>query len=222
MWKAIQQFVHFFLPCIGGFLPMDGSPSSLNPAARPEDPIPGSIRVAAQEQSYPLPRQPSTSQPDVKGQEPTLQPEAIPKEGAEAVKGQEGIPLIEQPAKSLPPWVEYEPDRTSLKSIHDWNKANPGNKFSAVVLGKVTAVLRSKVLENLVEFIPNDPIPAKSLVSTLISLAVLGTEIPEAKQKISSFAEQVATDISLLADALGDNSDSPLLVVAWDDLQRTW
>jgi hypothetical protein len=49
---------------------------------------------------------------------------------------------------------------------------------------------------------------------------LLSQKIPEARQEVCDLAKEVATDISLLADAFG-TSDSPLLNRAWDDLMET-
>ncbi|KAJ7909118.1 hypothetical protein B0H13DRAFT_2493818 [Mycena leptocephala] len=129
----------------------------------------------------------------------------------------------EPPLTELPPWVEFKVDQNlTLNDIHEWNQQNPNNKFSTLVLGRVTAILESKVVQAGIKLVPDNPVPAQSLVSALVSLALLGTKIPAAKQEVSGFAKEVATDISLLADVFGGPSNSsPLLEVAWDDLQKT-
>jgi hypothetical protein len=73
-----------------------------------------------------------------------------------------------------PPWKGWEPDPDFLYDLHKWNIAHKGNKLP-VVLAKVNNILESKPLEAALEFIPNSPFPAKSLVKAMISLFLLGS-----------------------------------------------
>jgi hypothetical protein len=83
---------------------------------------------------------------------------------------------VEPLLAELPPWVEFKVDQNlTLNSIHEWNQQNPHNKFYILVLGKVTAILESTVVQAGIKFIPDNPVPAQSLVSALVSLALLGT-----------------------------------------------
>jgi len=131
-----------------------------------------------------------------------------------------GPPTSESPSSSIPPWTEWEVDENSLCCINQWNREHQNNKFSTVVLERVNRILESKVFDATLAFIPDNPVPAKSLVKALVSLTLLVTKIPETKQEVCDFAMEVATDISLLADAFG-TSDSPLLSRAWEDLKET-
>ena len=74
----------------------------------------------------------------------------------------------------MPPWKGWEPDPDFLHELHKWNIAHKDDKLP-IVLTKVNSVLESKPLEVALEFIPNQPFPAKSLVKALISLFLLGS-----------------------------------------------
>ena len=91
------------------------------------------------------------------------------------------------------------------------------------------------------EFIPNTPFPAKSLVKAIVSLILLGgvsdvslqalplsthssyfiQQIPQAKQEIYSFSNQTVVDITNLAIIFGDTGDGQLSQKTWEDLQAT-
>ena len=72
-----------------------------------------------------------------------------------------------------PPWQGWEPDQEFLYKLHQWNIVHKDNKLPAV-LAKVNSTLESKPLQAALEFIPDHPFPAKSLVKAMISLIQLG------------------------------------------------
>ena len=74
----------------------------------------------------------------------------------------------------MPPWQGWEPDSNFLYELHKWNIAHKDDKLPAV-LTKVNSVLESKPLQAALEFIPNNPFPAKSLVKAMVSLFLLGS-----------------------------------------------
>ena len=73
----------------------------------------------------------------------------------------------------MPPWQGWEPDQEFLYKLHQWNIVHKDNKLPAV-LAKVNSTLESKPLQAALEFIPDHPFPAKSLVKAMISLIQLG------------------------------------------------
>jgi hypothetical protein len=77
-------------------------------------------------------------------------------------------------SRLAPPWQGWEPDSDFLFKLHKWNIAHKDDKLPAV-LAKVNSVLESKPLEVALEFIPDNPFPAKSLVKAIVSLIQLGT-----------------------------------------------
>jgi hypothetical protein len=80
-----------------------------------------------------------------------------------------------------PPWERWEPDSKFLYELHKWNIDHKEEKLPAVlkkvnsVLTKLNSVLESKLLEAALEFIPDNPFPARSLVKALINLFLLGS-----------------------------------------------
>jgi hypothetical protein len=94
------------------------------------------------------------------------------------------------PSRLAPPWQGWEPDPDFLYELHKWNIAHKDNKLLAV-LAKVNSILESKPLEAALEFIPNSPFPAKSLVKAMVSLFLLGSvsgvSLPPAIYPYSSY-----------------------------------
>ena len=82
-------------------------------------------------------------------------------------------PSSKVPSRLVPPWQGWEPDQEFLYKLHQWNIVHKDNKLPAV-LAKVNSTLESKPLQAALEFIPDHPFPAKSLVKAMISLIQLG------------------------------------------------
>ena len=76
-----------------------------------------------------------------------------------------------------PPWQGWEPDSDFLHKLHKWNIGHKDDRLPAV-LAKINRVLESKPLEVALEFIPDHPFPAKSLVKAITSLFLLGSVSP--------------------------------------------
>jgi hypothetical protein len=85
-----------------------------------------------------------------------------------------GPPSSKYPSRLAPPWQGWEPDSNFLHELHEWNKNHKDDKLPAV-LAKVNNVLESYPLKAALEFIPDNPFPAKSLVKALMSLFLLGS-----------------------------------------------
>ena len=77
-------------------------------------------------------------------------------------------------SRLAPPWQGWEPDQEFLSKLHQWNIDHKDNKLPAV-LAKVNSTLESMPLQAALEFIPDHPFPAKSLVKAMISLFLLGS-----------------------------------------------
>jgi hypothetical protein len=81
----------------------------------------------------------------------------------------------------VPPWERWEPDPDFLYKLHKWNIDNKDETPPSILkkinsaLTKINTVLESKLLEAALEFIPDNPFPAKSLVKALINLFLLGS-----------------------------------------------
>ena len=90
-------------------------------------------------------------------------------------------PSSKVPSRLAPPWQGWEPDQEFLYKLHQWNIAHKEDKLPAV-LTRVNSALESKPLQAALEFIPDNPFPAKSLVKAMISLFLLGSVSDIAKQ----------------------------------------
>lgn len=103
----------------------------------------------------------------------------------------------ENPPSSTPAWAAWEVDRDSLCCINQWNREHQDNKFSTVVLSGVNRLLESQVFEATLAFIPDNPVPAKSLVKALVSLTLLVTvskpcqiQLPFSASSLRKFPKQ--------------------------------
>ena len=83
-------------------------------------------------------------------------------------------PSSKVPFRLAPPWQGWEPEPEFLYKLHEWNKKHKDDKLPAI-LAKVNSILESNPLQTALEFIPNNPFPAKSLVKALVSLFLLGS-----------------------------------------------
>src|SRR5882762_2123316 len=97
-------------------------------------------------------------------------------------------PSSESLSPSIPPWAAWEVDEKSLRCINQWNLKYQDNKFSTVVLGCVNGILESKAFEIALAFIPDNPVPANSLVKALVSLALL-VSVSKESQKFSCITQ---------------------------------
>ena len=85
-----------------------------------------------------------------------------------------GSSLSKGPSRVAPPWQRWEPDLNFLNDLQNWNRTHKNDKLPAV-LAKVNSILESKPFEAALNFIPESPFPAKSLVTAMISLFLLGS-----------------------------------------------
>ncbi|KZP08523.1 hypothetical protein FIBSPDRAFT_261289 [Athelia psychrophila] len=70
-----------------------------------------------------------------------------------------------------------------------WNRKHPESSLKSV-MGKIFSVIENSA--DVMEFIPDSPFPARTLVIALVSLLRLGVKISEAKSAVFEFAKQVA------------------------------
>ena len=85
-----------------------------------------------------------------------------------------GPPSSKDLSRLAPPWQRWEPEPNFLNELQKWNNTHKNDKLPAV-LAKVNSILESKPIEAALEFIPDSPFPAKSLVKAIINLFLLGS-----------------------------------------------
>ena len=85
-----------------------------------------------------------------------------------------GLPSSKDPYRLAPPWQGWEPNSDFLYQLRKWNIAHKDEKLPTV-LAKVNSILESNPLQVTLEFIPDNPFPAKSLVKAMINLFLLGS-----------------------------------------------
>ena len=78
------------------------------------------------------------------------------------------------PSQLASPWQGWKPDSDFLHKLYKWNIDHKDDKLPTV-LNKVNSILESKPLQAALEFIPDHPFPAKSLVKAMTSLFLLGS-----------------------------------------------
>lgn len=70
-----------------------------------------------------------------------------------------------------PGWDDWKPEAQFLADLNQWNRQNKDNKLSDV-LGKINSAIEDS--KPFIDFIPNSPFPAGTLVKALASLIQLG------------------------------------------------
>ncbi|KZP03977.1 hypothetical protein FIBSPDRAFT_941235 [Athelia psychrophila] len=100
-------------------------------------------------------------------------------------KFQKDKPTRNQPSSSSS-W-EFDPD--FFKAMSRWNRQHPESSLKSVV-EKVSSAIENSA--DVMQFIPDSPFPAGTLVTALVSLLRLGIKISEAKSEVFGFAKQVA------------------------------
>ncbi|KZP32074.1 hypothetical protein FIBSPDRAFT_551884 [Athelia psychrophila] len=100
-------------------------------------------------------------------------------------KFQKDDPAGKKP-RSLPPW---KLDPAFFMAMSRWTEKHPGSTLKSV-MDKICSVIESS--DDVMQFIPDSPFPARTLVTALVSLLKLGIKISEAKSAVFEFAKQVA------------------------------
>ncbi|KZP06629.1 hypothetical protein FIBSPDRAFT_939933 [Athelia psychrophila] len=83
----------------------------------------------------------------------------------------------------------WELDPDFFKAMSQWTKKHPESSLKSV-MGKIISVIDGST--DVMDFIPDSPFPARTLVKSLVSLLKLGIKISEAKSAVFEFAKQVA------------------------------
>ena len=67
-----------------------------------------------------------------------------------------------------------------LQKLNDWNRGHSQSTLDSVMkkiqgrLSKISTVLESQVVKDVLAFIPNSPFPAGHLVKCLLSVLIIG------------------------------------------------
>ncbi|KZP32119.1 hypothetical protein FIBSPDRAFT_925490 [Athelia psychrophila] len=83
----------------------------------------------------------------------------------------------------------WELDLDFFKAMSQWTKKHPESSLKSV-MDKIFSVIESS--DDMMQFIPDSPFPARTLVTALVSLLRLGVKVSEAKSAVFEFAKQVA------------------------------
>ena len=80
-----------------------------------------------------------------------------------------GPPSSKDLSRLAAPWQGWEPDSNFPSEFHKWNIAHKDDNLP-MVLAKVNSILESNPLKAALNFISDNPFPAKSLIKAMISL----------------------------------------------------
>ncbi|KZP06619.1 hypothetical protein FIBSPDRAFT_939928 [Athelia psychrophila] len=106
----------------------------------------------------------------------------------------------EQARKQPSSSSSWELDPDFFKAMSQWTKKHPESSLKSV-MDKIFSVIDSSA--DVMEFIPDSPFPARTLVKSLVSLLKLGIKISEAKSAVFEFAKQVADWLDQIQANLG-------------------
>ena len=71
-------------------------------------------------------------------------------------------------------WKDWNIDGNAITELHEWGAATDENSNWIKLAEMIDRSLKSKNLEALKAFIPDNPFPAKTLVEALLNLVELG------------------------------------------------
>jgi hypothetical protein len=83
-------------------------------------------------------------------------------------------------SESLGPWDEWEVQNDFFQNLNEWNRGHSQSTLDSVMkkiqgrLSKISTVLESQVVKEILAFIPNTPFPAGHLVKCLLSVLIMG------------------------------------------------
>ncbi|KZP31458.1 hypothetical protein FIBSPDRAFT_1037451 [Athelia psychrophila] len=97
-----------------------------------------------------------------------------------------------------PPWPSWDLDPKFFQAMSQWTMDNPESSLDRVLDNVCTALEKS---DSVMQFIPDSPFPARSLVTALVYLLRLGINISTAKSHVQEFAKEVVHWISQLQTA---------------------
>ena len=78
---------------------------------------------------------------------------------------------VNRTSSPSPPWQAWTLDQDFLGQIYDWNKSHPENNLDCILNDICTSIDRNK---DLMELVPDGPIPFRGFVKALAHLVKLG------------------------------------------------
>jgi hypothetical protein len=136
----------------------------------------------------------------------------------------------------LPLEENWTLDRKFFKDLESWKKQHPDSTLLKVMERVNDAVTQGN---NFIDFIPDAPFPARSLVKALGYLLLLGVvsissfwiiqviylflgikTIGRAKDEVFAFTKEVITWLSTIEASLGDMKAGKFMVLAHDNLDH--
>ena len=84
-------------------------------------------------------------------------------------------PSSKLPFQLAPPWQGWEPDSNFLYELCKWNVAHKDDSLPVIFKNVASALDSKPPLQAALEFIPDSPFPAESLIKAMISLIQLGS-----------------------------------------------
>ncbi|KAJ7195989.1 hypothetical protein C8J57DRAFT_1421250 [Mycena rebaudengoi] len=122
------------------------------------------------------------------------------------------------PSSIAPPWGTWSLDAQFLADLNTWTAEHPAKNNLRTVLKAISnAIDRS---EDWLEYIPDSPFPAESLLAALAALLNFGVKVAQAKHEVQTFAQEAVEWITQIADAFQGVEGGVFVAKAWDSLQE--
>ncbi|KZP32088.1 hypothetical protein FIBSPDRAFT_1037178 [Athelia psychrophila] len=133
-------------------------------------------------------------------------------------KARGGKPQKDDPAgmkpRSMPSW---KLDPAFFMAMSRWTEKHPGSSLKSV-MDKICSVIESSA--DVMEFIPDSPFPARTLITALVSLLRLGITISGAKLAVFEFAKQIADWLDQIQPTtLRKNNQGPFSRATFQNLE---
>ncbi|KZP18437.1 hypothetical protein FIBSPDRAFT_956229 [Athelia psychrophila] len=102
--------------------------------------------------------------------------------------------------------LSWELDPDFFQAMSHWTKKHPESSLKKV-MDKICTAIESS--DSVMQFVPDSPFPARSLVTALVSLLRLGITISTAKSAVFDFAKQTVHWLDQIQPTLRKNNKGP-------------
>ncbi|KAJ7609389.1 hypothetical protein FB45DRAFT_367112 [Roridomyces roridus] len=108
-------------------------------------------------------------------------------------------------AKTEFDWQAWNIDGNAISELQKWGTGHENSKWRKLA-DAIDHCLKSKTLEAVQDFIPDGPVPVKTLVKALLSIVQLGINVPVIQKKVYDFAQEAIEYIRTLVGIVGEEA----------------
>ncbi|KAJ7105527.1 hypothetical protein C8R44DRAFT_681407 [Mycena epipterygia] len=102
-----------------------------------------------------------------------------------------------------PDWQAWKIDADAIYELRKWGAGSANSNWRKVA-DTIDRLLKSETIQAVQDFIPDGPVPAKTLVKVLLSLVQLGIRVPVIQKKVYDFAQEAIEYIRTLVEVIDE------------------